>query len=229
MSHYGCDREAAKQLFLSMLNTGTAYGWQLNELKRSEAELLPPPAFVAEFSQEMKLMQHFMLERHPEALEQARGRLSNQGASTGELRASAFSIALQTYENKALHAVESCINDAAKGVFMPSDGVFDNRVVDGLIFDGAAVRLENDLFGAPRTVTPLEPELLQACNDAIEAALPGFKLRVVEKPFKACPIGAAWVESAKSRKDIVTHAVNSIYDKAWDMISAMDVGLGGFE
>ena len=136
MSHYGCARGDAKQLFISMLNTGSAYGWQLNTLKRSKAEILPDLAFVAEFHQEMRLMQHLMLERHPETLEQARDRHSNQGASTNELRASAFAIALQTHEDTALKAVEACITETS------------DRVVDGLIFDGAAVRLTDDVDGA---------------------------------------------------------------------------------
>ena len=198
MSHYGCARGDAKQLFISMLNTGSAYGWQLNTLKRSKAEILPDLAFVAEFHQEMRLMQHLMLERHPETLEQARDRHSNQGASTNELRASAFAIALQTHEDTALKAVEACITETS------------DRVVDGLIFDGAAVRLTDDVDGAPRPVTPFTPELLQACNDAIEAALPGFKLCVKEKPFKACDIGAAWVESAVRRRENVVDFLRMI-------------------
>jgi len=129
-----CPRKVAKQLFCSLLNTGTVDSWQY---KQGLLEVPPVyrPTFVSYYEAESARFINHMARERPQIVELSRQTEHDKAATrqNPELyhRSRALNVSMQQLEDEMLQTMEACAEE-------------DGWQYDCLIYDGALLRKRSD-------------------------------------------------------------------------------------
>ena len=159
-----CPRKIAKQLFCSLLNTGTVNSWQY---KQGLLELPPVhrPPFVSAYEAESARFINHMAQERPQIVELSRDTEHEKAATRQDPdlyhRSRALNVAMQQLEDEMLQTMETCAEE-------------DGWQYDCLIYDGALLRKRPD-----KTITDLDV-LMRSTEFAIKEKH-GIDISLVQK------------------------------------------------
>ena len=159
-----CPRKIAKQLFCSLLNTGTVNSWQY---KQGLLELPPVhrPPFVSAYEAESARFINHMAQERPQIVELSRDTEHEKAATRQDPdlyhRSRALNVAMQQLEDEMLQTMETCAEE-------------DGWQYDCLIYDGALLRKRSD-----KTITDLNV-LMRSTEFAIKEKH-GIDISLVQK------------------------------------------------
>lgn len=156
---FGCDREAAKKLFITLLYFGSVESWATNNgINLSDNDGL---SFVDKFKDEIKTIGKLIESKNTELSKQIEKRKTEQNIKQFNKTGSVCSYFLQEYENQILETIYN---------YCVENGYIKNSVAV-LCADG--LMIEKQYY---------KPELLNVFNNIIKEKL-GFDLKFTEKPL----------------------------------------------
>jgi hypothetical protein len=123
-----CTRSQAKQLLVTLINTGTVSDWQW-KARLLEVPAVQWPRFVHAYAAEAIRFTHVMADKHPDIVELSRRHRDSTKKRDPELyhRSSALNVTMQDHEDRILSIMETHAADAG-------------WQFDCLIYDGALLR-----------------------------------------------------------------------------------------
>ena len=130
MAAWQCPRKVAKQLFCSLLNTGTVDGWQ-GKNGLIEVPRLFRPEFVQRYEGEASRFVLRMADEHPDIVDLSRQTEQDKAATRRDPntyhKSRALNVKMQEMEDAMLSTMEKCAID-------------EGWQFDCLIYDGALLR-----------------------------------------------------------------------------------------
>ena len=159
-----CPRKVAKQLFCSLLHTGTVDSWQYKHGLLELPSIYRPPFVNAYETDSARFISH-MAQEHPEIVELSRQTEHDKAATRRDPdlyhRSRALNVAMQKLEDEMLQTMETCAKE-------------DGWQYDCLTYDGALLRKRSD-----KTITELNV-LMRSTEYAIKEKH-GIDISLVQK------------------------------------------------